>query len=1524
MERRLPTGDMTTESIAGFRLSPQQEHIVVAGNEEGYPVSAALYRTGPLKLGALCKAVEAVVERHEILRTVFRKPRELKIPLQVILDGSAPDVRFEDLSGLSAEEQTIFLQIRFNDAADRKSPAIDTPVLAATLFHLGHGENALLVAISSLCADSASFLVLAEELSLQLVGKTPDGDLIQYADVTEWQHDLLGSSEEGADAARAFWRNLAHSPLLLPLECESQGQKNLTVSFLSEDAAQLRAAALSSNVSEEEFLLAVWHLLLHRMTRESRTVVLAVSSGREYEEIANAIGLFVRHLPIAVDLDEKASFGKLLGSVSIASKQARERQDWFKPGTSTSTPGIGFDFLDLRLERQDEATNLSPVAVRANSERLKLRLIASTTDESLKLDLEYDPARYTRNAIEELGATYAALFAQAISNPLLALDRFSLLTNDGKRCLLQWGAGPSTPSPTSTIHALIAAQAQQSPDAIAVRSGAETLTYAELESRSNQLARYLAECGVRPGSLVGLCVSRSAAMMVPVLAILKAGGAYVPLSADQPKVRTAQQLAGIDVLITEQELIAALPDFAGRTLTLDAAERPWNQASDAEIDVAVAASDLAYVIYTSGSTGTPKGVGVRHSNLVNYATHIVRALSLDTEPLQFATVSTLSADLGNTVIYPALVTGGCLHVLPFDVATDGRRMAAYQAEYSIDVLKIVPSHLGALLDASTGVLPKRYLITGGEALKPALVARIKDESSCEVINHYGPTETTVGSLMLRLKDFDASGTATVPIGRPIANTRVYVLDQNLELLPVGVPGELYIAGAGVTAGYVGLPDKTAERFMEDPFENGELMYRTGDLVRWLPQGVIEFLGRADDQVKIRGYRVELGEIEAVLAAEPGVRQCVVIARDRQNNADDKQVVAYVVVDRQQGATAESVKQALKDKLPDYMVPSAIVEMSKLPLTSNGKVDRKALPAPEERTARQYKAPSTTTEELVAQIWSEVLKIDKISTDENFFDLGGHSLLATQVVSRVRRVLDVDLPLRTIFDTPTVSRIAERIDAAKLPGGADAVLPIVGIERNGPLPLSFAQQRLWILDQMEPNNPMYNIPRSLRLRGKLDESALGKALNEIVRRHEPLRSWFGTEAGQPVQHIEPSLSLTVSEIDLTATPVAEREAKAKAVVAEEGYKPFDLSIAPLLRVILLKLDMEDHVLILVMHHIVSDAWSADVFMRELNALYEASLNGRPAELPEMTVQYADYANWQRNWLQGKTMDEQLGFWRNQLAEAPPLLTLPTDRQRPEKQTFAGASMQSVLPADLCTSLKAVCKAEGVTLFMALLAGYQTMLSRLASQEQVVVGTDSANRFSVDTERMIGFFINLMPLKLDLTGDPSFREVLKRVRATTLACYGHQEMPFDKIVGELRPERSLSHNPIVQVLFVMQNAPSGAKTLGAIEVSNFSMPVTRSKFDVAVFAVERAETIDCFWVYSTELFDASTVTNMAETFETLLRDALANPETTVSALNLFSDEQKKRMKEERSARQQSSKKKLLNVQVKAIGVETGSKE
>jgi amino acid adenylation domain-containing protein len=688
------------------------------------------------------------------------------------------------------------------------------------------------------------------------------------------------------------------------------------------------------------------------------------------------------------------------------------------------------------------------------SERFKLRLQVVRRGTELMLEFHYDAARFDRSAVERIAGYYQNLLAAALANPATAVARLPLLSETERRqVLFAWNDTTTVYPADECLHELFEQQAARVPDKVAVRCGEQALSYRELNERSNQLAHYLRKQGVGPDARVGLCLDRSVSMLVAVLGILKAGGAYVPLNADNPPARLKQQLEGAKALITESKLAGQMPEFSGPTVVIDREEKLWASESKSNPTVNTTPENLVYVIFTSGSTGVPKGVAVRHRNLVNYADFICKKLDLDqhAEGLQFATVSTLGADLGNTCIYPALISGGSLHILPHETATDPRQFAAYTAQHPIDVLKIVPSHLQALLqstsDEATRILPRKYLVTGGEALTPKLLEKITSlNPSCEILNHYGPTETTVGSLTLELKSYDwkNAGLATIPIGRPIQNTQTYILDRNLEPVPVGVTGELYVAGAGVTAGYLGQPDKTAERFVQNPFSSdpSAKMYRTGDLARYGEDGNIEFLGRGDDQVKIRGFRIELGEIEAVLTQHPAVKQAVVLARaSDSNNNDDKRLLAYVVLQREatsagnrhNAVTSEALRQHLQQHVPDYMVPQAVMLLAKLPLNANGKLDRQALPEPEQAASQKaYVAPRTPTEQTIAEVWAEVLRRDKskISAEDNFFDLGGHSLLATQVVSRLRQRFLVEIPMRAIFDWPSISGLAEAVDQAQ--------------------------------------------------------------------------------------------------------------------------------------------------------------------------------------------------------------------------------------------------------------------------------------------------------------------------------------------------------------------------------------------------------------------------------------------------------------------------------------------------------------
>ena len=1525
---------------AAFRLSAQQERAWHA-QEQGLPQFAqcVISIRGPLVAARLEQALARLVEKHEILRTVLRRQAGVRLPFQVIREEAA--FHFEQ----AADEK-----LGIEDLLERERHSValkQEEVPFRALLVKSGSQHRLALTLPAVNADQATLENLTREIAFEYGAEGGEAfDGVQYADLVEWQNELLAGEE--TKPGRDYWRQRCRTidfPALramrLPLERAPEAPFQLDLLQVEDGELPRRASALAASLktTEENVLLGAWNGLLARLLGTQRIAIGYECHGRRYEELTRALGPLARSLPLELELQPEAPFRTLVEEISTASAEARNWQESFtwNQASETENPFLPFAFSYHELASGESAgeTEFALERVWVLGEPFKLRLSVLRRAAGMSLELQYDASRLSPGAIERIAGSYANLIAAASVDPELAWSRLPLLSPTERQRLVVDCNQTARPYPDDRcLHELFEQQAARTPERPAVRSGERVLSYRELNERSNQLAHYLRRQGVGPDTPVGLCLERSPEMMMAVLAIFKAGGAYVPLNPDNPPARLEQQLRGAVALIVASKFAALMPAFSRTTLVLDRDQKLWAGEPRSNPDRHTRPENLVYVIYTSGSTGVPKGVAVRHRNLVNYADFITKRLRLENYPegLQFATVSTLGADLGNTCIYPSLISGGCLHVVAHEVATDPRQLAAYVQKTPIDVLKIVPSHLEALVDSEERkrLLPRKYLILGGEMLTPRLVDKIEAlDPECEIINHYGPTETTVGSLTLRLKDYNwkkANG-ASIPVGQPIQNTQAYILDQHLEPVPLGVVGELYIAGAGVTAGYLGQPEKTAERFLANPFssESGAKMYRTGDLVRYLEDGNIEFLGRGDDQVKVRGFRIELGEIEAALRRQPAVKQAVVLAKE--DDRGDKRLVAYVVLSAERAAAADDLRTGLKQQLPDYMVPSAIVLLPKLPLNANGKIDRQRLPEPREAAQRkEFVAPRSPAEEKIREIWSEVLRREKdtIGAEDNFFELGGHSLLATQVISRLRRALNVELPLRTLFEAPTIGELAKEAESIAAAGQPETP-PMVKVPRDRPLPLSFAQQRLWVLDRIEPQNSLYNIPRAIRLRGNLNRRALADSLEEIARRHESQRTTFAMgEDGQPVEIIADSLALELPVIDLSGKPAANRETEAREVAAREARTPFDLQRGPLLRTTLVKLAEDDHVLLLTMHHIVSDAWSAAVFMQELGALYAAYSSGKPSPLPELALQYADYAVWQRAFLAGRVLENQLSYWREHLRGAPALLELPADRPRPAVRKFDGAHERIAFDPEVAERVKAFSQEQGVTPFMTMLAAFKALLARYSGQEHIVLGTDIANRTTPETERMIGFFINLLPLHTDLSGDPSFRELVARVREVALGAYAHQDIPFDKLVEDLQPERSLSHNPIVQALFVMQNIPPQRRELPGLELAPFPMPVTRSKFDVAVFVSESAGRAVADWLYSTELFERTTIRRMAAQFENLLRDALSKPDSRLSALEIVSEEEKRRREEETRERKQLQRRKLRSVEPKAVDLGAATSE
>jgi amino acid adenylation domain-containing protein len=1042
----------------------------------------------------------------------------------------------------------------------------------------------------------------------------------------------------------------------------------------------------------------------------------------------------------------------------------------------------------------------------------------------------------------------------------------------------------------ATLHGLFESQAMRTPEATAAVFENESLTYRQLNNCANVWAHRLRELGVHPNVPVGVCLERGLHLPATLLGILKAGGGYVALDPDYPSGRLSFVLAEsrIPILITTRRLAESLPHHQSQTVYVNA--NPVADMASAADNPSrlVGPTDLAYVLYTSGSTGRPKGVMISHRAATNRLFGMQEDYRLSPSDVVLQKTP-FSFDVSIWELFWTLMTGARMVIAKPHGHQDPGYLIDLIRRHGVTTLHFVPPVLDVFLQhpqAASCYTIKR-MFCGGESLSCKTQQRFFEHLDAELHHLYGPTEATIDVTSWVCQRH--SHLETVPIGRPVQNVRLYVLDPQMNPVPVGAPGELYAGGVQVAIGYLNRPDLTAERFIPDPFNEvpGSCLYRTGDLVRWRADGNLEFLGRLDDQVKLRGFRIELGEIEAVLARHPSVRQAVVLLRE--DRPGDKRLAAYIVPQPAEAPfTMTHVRRSLQDELPEYMVPSAFIVQKSLPLMPNGKVDRKALPALEvdrEELQQSYIAPQTPVEELLAGIWENVLGVEKIGIHDNFFELGGHSLLATQVISRLRDAFAVELPVRSLFEAPTAAELGARIEGLRSREPAEAISPLARVPRDGILPLSFAQEREWFLEQFGPASAVYNLPWILRLRGLLNVPALERSLRELVRRHEVLRTTVTSVNGQlqPVLHDAVAFGLTVT--DLRNLPQAGREAEARRAVVEEGGRPFDLSQDLMLRARLWLVGDQDQVLALTMHHIASDGWSVGVLDRELTTLYAAYSTDQLSPLPELPIQYVDYAVWQRGWLQGAVLERQLAYWKPQLSGAPAMLGLPTDFPRPAVQSYRGASQELVLNADLTQALQALSRREGVTLFMMLLAAFQVLLSRYSGQEDVLVGAPIAGRNRTEVEGLIGFFVNTLVLRTDLSGNPTFQELLRRVREVTLGAYAHQDLPFEKLVEELKPERNLSHSPLFQVMFVMQNAPWSPLALAEVTVNAITIDSSTSKFDLTLALDGMAGALRGTVEYNTDLFKAETVARFVGHFTMLLEGIVADPGQRIGALPLL---------------------------------------
>ncbi|HEX5708647.1 MAG TPA: amino acid adenylation domain-containing protein, partial [Pyrinomonadaceae bacterium] len=1483
-----------------------------------YNVSGGVRLKGALDVEALRRSVNEIVSRHEALRTGFAAPDGE--PYQMVADEISLTLPVLDLSHLDERERERRLARHIRRDARAPFDLKEAPALRVSLVRLSEREHVLLLTAHHIVFDGRSIEVFVKELGAlyeafrgeaRALGELP----VQYADYACWQRRHLAGGELFKSQLDYWKKQLGGDLPVLELPADRlrppvqtfQGARH-PFALEHELADALRALGKRHGATLFMTLLAAFKVLLYRYTGQADIVVGSPVAGRNRLEIENLIGFFVNTLALRTDLSGRPSFEDLLGRVRETAVDAYANQDVpfeqvveeLQPDRDLTHSPLFQVMFSLRRSAayalELPGLSLSQFETDTETAKFDLALQLEETTEGLSGYFEYSTELFEPERVARMARHFQTLLSSVASDPARAVSTLPLLPDDERRrVLLDWNRTDTHAPAGPLAHEMFEAHAAARPEGVALRCGSVSMSYGALNRMANRVARRLRAEGVGPESVVGVCAGRGAWTVAAMLGVLKAGGAYLPLDPAYPPERLAFMLedARASVLLSERGLAHALDGYAGKTLLREefdevreeldeGASREREDAPDdvshTENRVAVGPENLAYVIYTSGSTGRPKGVMVRHAglrNLVNWHRQVYEPSHAD----RVTHLAGLEFDASVWELWPHLAAGASVHIPDEETRLSPPKLVAWLAAEAITVCFLpTPLAEAALQETWPRDARLRLLLVGGDKLQ----RRPAESLPFKVFNHYGPTENSVVATASRV-EADSHAASLPDIGRPISNVRVYLLDANFAPVPVGVPGELCIAGDSLARGYLNRPELTAENFVPDPFskEPGGRLYRTGDLARFLADGRIEFVGRADAQVKLRGFRIELAEIEAVLCEHEEVREAAALIRE--DMPGEKRLVAYVVTTTEAPLADVRLREHLKRKLPDYMIPSAFIALEELPLTPNGKVNRRALPVPSRTdAARPRHSAGNVAEAALAAVWAEVLGIEPPGVDDNFFEIGGHSLKAAQVMSRVRDAFGVNLPLRSLFEAPTVAGLTKAIERARRGGAVAPDAPLAPAPRDTEPPLSFAQERLWFLSRLHPDSPAYNISGAVRISGPVSPSVIEESINEIVRRHESLRTTFQTVRGRPVQVIAPQLRLSLPVVNLARLPEAEREAELRRLALAESGLPFDLTGGPLLRATLVLLGDAEQVLLLTIHHIISDGWSVRVFVRELGVLLESFAAGRPSPLAELPVQYADFASWQRQRLEGEALSGELDFWKSQLADAPAALDLPTDHPRPQVQTLRGERHAFELSETLSEEIRLWSRVQGVTMFMTFRAALQVLLRHYTNRDDIVVGADIAERNSTELENLIGLFVNQLVLRVDSSGLRTFTELLRRVREVTLAAYDHRQVPFNKIVEAVKPEIDLGRNPLFQVMLVFESEPIFSLRLEGLSMKLEETDAGGSPFDFSLVISDAPGRIRGAFRYSTDLFEAATIERMAAQFETILSTVVARTDIELKEL------------------------------------------
>ncbi len=1477
-----------TNIVALYPLSPMQGgfffQALYAEDSDAYFIQMLLELTGELQVGALKQAWLILLDRHESLRASFMW-EDLEEPIQIIHKKVELTWHEEDWQVLSEEAQIQKMDVYIEKDRAQGFDFTQPPLMRWSLFKCNPRKHYLLWSQHHILSDGWSGPIILDEIR-SIYDSLVNGKPINLPNRRAYGDYIAWLSRQDQKSAENYWKQLLAGAIPTKLinkkikEEKAQAYGDNTLNFSLETTQQLLSYAGKLGVTPNTVLQTLWGIVLSMYTGQSDVIFGVTVSGRQIDlaGIESMVGMFINTLPLRVQLSGSESVEDIFQNIQsqMVGMQEYAHVPLWKIQAQQKEGGTGlfdstYTYQNYPIQEDVGQSSGLGINLKKGIEKMEYTLgITLSYQNGLSARIDYREACFTQDFIEQLLIHFEQLIINVIHKPWQKVGELSFLCPDELKQMALWNATQHEYPKDSSIVQMFEAQVERTPLNIAIAYEDQQITYQELNERSNQLAHYLQDFGVEAEVPVAIAIERSIEMVIAILGILKAGGAYVPVDINYPPERLEYMLedSGVPFIVSRRAELEKLSVGQRIVIDLDEIQKSLIAQPKTPLPHRLYPENLAYIIYTSGSTGRPKGVGVSHGSAGAYLSWAKTIYGVnDSQPILFH--GSICFDMSITSLFVPLLTGKLIQIIKEDFA---KMLEGGDLKDAFGFIKLTPSHLKLVEESTHYKLSdlSHCFVVGGEAL----TAEHLTNRNLTVFNEYGPTEATVACSLYEINQTQQY--QTIPIGRPIWNTQMHIFNKHLNLVPVGVAGEIYIGGVGIARGYINKPSLTAERFIPNPFGNGDRLYQTGDLGRYLPDGNMEYLGRIDHQVKIRGYRIELGEIEATLEASTAVQQAIVLCRE--DSPGQTRLVAYVVPkNTEDSGLVESLKSLCQNRLPDYMQPTLWVILESWPLTANGKIDRKGLPAPEGREGLgECQTPQGLIEERLAQIWSELLGLEVGRTD-HFFRLGGHSLLAAQVVSRLREVLRLEVPLKAIFEYSVLSELARYLEQSQLEEGILPAIP--NVSRDKPQALSFAQQRLWFLEQLLPNTGLYHNPLSLRLLGALNVGALRQALDAIVARHEILRTIIINSEGIALQKVLPE----DIRFALTESTEEDTEAFIKA--------PFQFDSEPLCRGLLLRRSEQEHILLLVFHHIVVDDWSMGIFWKELNDFYTAYSENKLFSLPPLPVQYLDYSVWQRSWLKGEVLEKQLDYWQVQLKEVS-RLELPMDYPRPKELSYQGGSVGRKLSKELLAQLKAFSQSQGVTLFMSLVASIQGFLSRYCNQTDIVMGTPIANRRASEIEGLIGFFINTLVLRNQFEDNPSFETLIKRVESNTLSAYEHQDVPFEQLVEHLQVSRELNRNPLFQVMFNLQH-DEGKFRLGDLEIFPEVMPEYLSRFDLLINVTAGAEGFYLRLDYAKELFSQERIERLAEYYETFLSALLNAPSKRLSEMPLLGEQERQQL-------------------------------